>query len=50
MEAKTYQEMELLGGFFVWMEKHPIISNIILTVECIALVLAVLFYDFTTHI
>ena len=50
METKIYQELGLLGNLFTWMEKHPFVSNIIIAVECIALVLAVLFYDFTTHI
>jgi hypothetical protein len=36
--------------FAKWMEKHPVLSNIILIIEAIALMYVVLTYNFTTHI
>ena len=50
METKLYQEMGIVGNYLKWADKHPYIANIILTVECIAMVLAAFFYDFTTQI
>jgi len=50
METKIYQEMGIVGNCLKWADKHPFIANIILAVECIAMALAVFFYDFTTQI
>ena len=50
METKIYQEMGIVGNCLKWADEHPFIANIILAVECIAMALAVFFYDFTTQI
>lgn len=50
METKIYQELGFVGSYLKWSDNHPVIANIILTVECIAMALTVVFYNFTTHI
>lgn len=47
--TNIFQELSFLGRYLKWMDEHPVLSNIIFTVECIAMVLAILFYDFTTN-
>lgn len=50
MKTNIYQELGFVGSYLKWTENHPVIANIIFTVECIAMALAVFFYDFTTQI
>lgn len=40
-------EVKMIIPFAVWLEHHPIISNILLVLMSIALTLAVFMYDFT---
>ena len=47
MEKSIYNEFLFLGWFFKFMDRHPVISNIILAIEVLALIWAVWTYEFT---
>lgn len=49
MDAKNniYGEFLFLGYFLKFMDRHPVIANIILLLEGLALVWAVFTYEFT---
>ena len=42
-------EIRCIVPFAAWIERHPVIFNIILTIETIIMVLGIFFYDFTTN-
>ena len=46
----AYKEMGGLAPMLRWIDSHPVLTNIIIAVECIAFMAAVLFYDFTTNV
>lgn len=43
------KEMGPMAYFFMWMEKHNKLANILLWIEVIALAWTVFTYDFTTN-
>lgn len=48
MELKV-NELGPITPLIQWIDKHPVLSNVILWLEVVALALSVLFYDFTTY-
>ena len=50
MEQTFYQELGLVGNVLRWMDKHPMLSNVIIATELTALFFVALFYNFTTNI
>jgi len=45
-----YFQLWPLGGLFRFMDKHNLLANVILFIEVVALLYAVLTYNFTTNI
>ncbi len=43
-------EIRYIVPFVGWMERHPILMNIIFIIEAIAVALTIFFYDFSTNI
>lgn len=51
MENKVlYRELGLWGLFLQLMDKYPILNNIVVLVEIIAVIWAIITYNFTTSI
>ena len=48
-KEQILKEMGPMAYFFMWMEKHHKLANILLWIEVIALAWAVFTYDFTTN-
>ena len=48
-KEQILKEMGPMAYFFMWMEKHHKLANVLLWIEVIALAWAVFTYDFTTN-
>jgi len=48
-KEQIMKELGPMAYFFMWMEKYPRLSNVILWIEAIALAWVVFTYDFTTN-
>lgn len=49
MEQTVYNNMPGLGWIFRFVDRHRMLTNIILTLEAITLLWAILNYQFTTN-
>lgn len=47
---KLPTSVRALIPFASWFDRHPVLMNVILWIEAIALLYAVLMYDFTTNL
>ena len=45
-----YKELWMIAPLFMWLDRHPVISNIMLWIEGLLLAYVVFTYNFTTYI
>ncbi len=48
--SETYKELGTISFLFKWMEKHPVVANIIIWIEILIGLYVVFTYNFTTNI
>ena len=48
-QETIYNELGFFGALLKWIDEHPVLFNLILALECAAILWAVINYNFTTN-